>query len=72
MADSEEEKSADYTGINILVFVIITVLYYAFVKPKFTLDLLKDPDSLADAARNQKYMSGIYFILVIFFQFITL
>ena len=70
MADSEEEKSADYTGINILVFVIITVLYYAFLKPKFTLDLLKDPDSLADAARNQKYMSGIYFLLVILFQFI--
>ena len=69
MADPEEEKSADYTGINILVFVIITVLYYAFVKPKYTLEILKDADSLADAARNQKYMAGIYLIIVIFFQF---
>lgn len=69
MAEPEEEKSADYTGINILVFVIITVLYYAFAKPKFTLEILNDADSLADASRNQKYMAGIYLILVLFFQF---
>ena len=70
MAEEEEEKSADYTGINILVFVIITILYYAFVKPKFTLEILSDQDSLADASRNQKYMAGIYLILILFFQFI--
>ena len=67
MADSE--GSADYTGINILTFVIITVLYYAFGKPKMKLANLKDEDSIADSARNQKYMSGIYFIVVLFFQF---
>lgn len=66
---AESEGSADYTGINILTFVIITVLYYAFGKPKLKLDNLKDEDSIAESARNQKYMSGIYFIVVLFFQF---
>lgn len=68
MAETEE-GSADYTGINILMFVIITVLYYAFGKPSIKLDNLKDADSIADTARNEKYMSGIYFIVVLFFQF---
>ena len=62
MADSE--GSADYTGINILTFVIITVLYYAFGKPKIKLANLKDEDSIADTARNQKYMSGIFRLLL--------
>jgi len=68
MAETDED-SADYTGINILTFVIITVLYYAFMKPKFKLEHIKSADSMIEAARNQKYMSGIYFIVVLFFQF---
>ena len=65
-----ESDSSDYTAINILVFVIITILYYSFMKPKFTLDHVKTADSFIDVVKNQKYMAGIYFIVVIFFQFV--
>ncbi len=71
MAEPEkEEESADYTGINILTFVIITVIYYSFLKPVWKLQNLKDADSVADTARNQKYMAAIYFMIVLFFQFV--
>ena len=56
-----DESSSDNTYMNIIIFILITILFFAYGKPKPTIDTLSSPDS--------PYKSyGIYFMAVLVFQ----
>ena len=56
-----DESSSDNTYMNIIIFILITILFFAYGKPKPTIDTLSTPDS--------PYKSyGIYFMAVLVFQ----
>jgi hypothetical protein len=56
-----DESSSDNTYMNIIIFILITILFFAYGKPKPTIDTLSSPDS--------PYKSyGIYFMAVLLFQ----
>ena len=52
------------------VFVVITILYYAFLKPKFKIADMVSEKTLTAVITNQNYMTGIYFLVVVLSQFI--
>lgn len=56
-----DESGSDNTYMNIIIFILITILFFAYGKPKPTIDTLSTPDS--------PYKSyGIYFMAVLVFQ----
>ena len=56
-----DESSSDNTYMNIIIFILITILFFAYGKPKPTIDTLSSPES--------PYKSyGIYFMAVLVFQ----
>jgi len=56
-----DESSSDNTYMNIIIFILITILFFAYGKPKPTIDTLSSPDS--------PYKSyAIYFMAVLLFQ----
>ena len=56
-----DESSSDNTYMNIIIFILITILFFAYGKPKPTIDTLSIPES--------PYKSyGIYFMAVLLFQ----
>lgn len=56
-----DESGSDNTYMNIIIFILITILFFAYGKPKPTIDTLSSPDS--------PYKSyGIYFMAVLLFQ----
>ena len=59
----------DYTQLSIFVFILVTILYYVFVKPAFTVVHLDSVKALGDVVRNQKYIAGVYFLVVVGLQF---
>ncbi len=61
----------DYTILSIFTFLLTTILYYVFVKPSFTIVHLENAKSLGDVLRNQKYISGVFFLVVVAIQFIV-
>jgi hypothetical protein len=56
-----DESGSDNTYMNIIIFILITILFFAYGKPKPTIDTLSSPES--------PYKSyGIYFMAVLVFQ----
>ena len=56
-----DESGSDNTYMNIIIFILITILFFAYGKPKPTIDTLSNPES--------PYKSyGIYFMAVLLFQ----
>ena len=71
MAETEKtETETDFTSINIFIFVVFTIIYYAFIKPVISVADMASEKSLAAVIGNQSYMSGIYFMVIVLFQFI--
>ncbi len=71
MAENEKtDTETDFTSINMFVFVVITILYYAFLKPKFKIADMVSEKTLTAVITNQNYMTGIYFLVVVLSQFI--
>jgi hypothetical protein len=56
-----DESSSDNTYMNIIIFILITILFFAYGKPKPTIDTLSNP-----ASPYKSY--GIYFMAVLVFQ----
>ena len=56
-----DESSSDNTYMNIIIFILITILFFAYGKPKPTIDTLSSP-----ASPYKSY--GIYFMAVLVFQ----
>jgi len=67
---AETETEADFTSINIFIFVVLTLLYYAFIKPVFSVADMATEKSLLSVISNQSYMSGIYFLVIVLLQFV--
>ena len=58
-----DDSSSDNTYLNLLIFLIITILFFAYLKPKPTIDTLTTP-----ASPYKAY--GLYFMAVLLFQVI--
>ena len=58
-----DESSSDNTYMNIIIFILITILFFAYGKPKPTIDTLLTP-----ASPYKSY--GIYFMAVLLFQLV--
>jgi hypothetical protein len=56
-----DESGSDNTYMNIIIFILITILFFAYGKPKPTIDTLSSP-----ASPYKSY--GIYFMAVLLFQ----
>ena len=56
-----DESGSDNTYMNIIIFILITILFFAYGKPKPTIDTLSSP-----ASPYKSY--GIYFMAVLVFQ----
>jgi hypothetical protein len=59
----------DNTFLNIVAFILITILYYVALKPKLTIDILADVNAYKDFNKNSYFRLGIYFLLVLLVQF---
>lgn len=59
----------DNTFLNIVAFILITILYYIALKPKLTLDILTDKDAYQKYNKSLYFNLGIYFLLVLLVQF---
>jgi len=59
----------DNTFLNIVAFILITILYYIALKPKLTMDILTDKDAFQKYNKSLYFNLGIYFLLVLLVQF---
>jgi hypothetical protein len=59
----------DNTLLNVVAFILITIVYYLTLKPKLTIDILSDPASYNDYNKSLYFRLGIYFLLVLLVQF---
>jgi len=58
--------------LNIIVFLVTTIVYYLVpLKPSLTLDIMGNPDKLKEYYSNTYLYLGIYFMAIVFFQFIA-
>lgn len=59
----------DNTFLNIVAFILITILYYITIKPKLTLNILTDPAAYTEYNKSVLFRLSIYFLLVLLVQF---
>ena len=59
----------DSTFLNIVVFVLITILYYVALKPKLTINTLNDETEYKNYSKNVYFTMLIYFLIVLVAQF---
>jgi hypothetical protein len=59
----------DNTFLNIVAFILITILYYVALKPKLTMDILGDVGAYQKYNKSLYFNLGIYFLLVLLVQF---
>ena len=59
----------DNTFLNIVAFILITILYYIALKPKLTMDILTSQDAYQKYNKSMYFNLGIYFLLVLLVQF---
>ena len=60
----------DYSMANIFIFILVTIVYYVFAKPSFSLADTENESSITAVLSNQKWMSMIYFLVIITIQVI--
>jgi hypothetical protein len=46
------DSSTDNTYMNIITFIILTIVYFAFAKPKLTISMLTNSDEYAAYAKR--------------------
>ena len=56
--------------LNILFFIITTVLYFVAIRPKLTVDVMMNPDAQVKYEKQKLVSLGIYFLLAILVQFV--
>ena len=56
--------------INVIVFLIITIFYFAALKPKITFEILSTDSLLISYSKNRLLYLAVYLLLVIITQFI--
>jgi hypothetical protein len=59
----------DNTFLNIVAFILITILYYIALKPKLTIDILTSQDAYQKYNKSLYFNLGIYFLLILLVQF---
>jgi len=59
----------DNTFLNIVAFILITILYYIALKPKLTIDILISQDAYQKYNKSLYFNLGIYFLLILLVQF---
>jgi len=59
----------DNTFLNIVAFILITILYYIALKPKLTMDILTSQDAYQKYNKSMYFNLGIYFLLILLVQF---
>jgi len=57
------------TFLNIVSFILITILYYLALKPKLTIEILTNADSYKKYNKSLYFNLAIYFLLIIIIQF---
>jgi len=56
--------------LNILFFIITTILYFVAIRPKLTVDIMMNPDSQVKYEKQKLISLGIYFMLAVLVQFV--
>jgi len=64
------DVKGDYSMANIFIFILVTIAYYLFAKPSFSLADTESESSITAVLSNQKWMSMIYFLVIITIQVI--
>jgi len=64
------DVQGDYSMANVFIFVLVTIVYYVFAKPSFSLADTESESSITAVLSNQKWMSMIYFLVIITIQVI--
>ena len=64
------DVQGDYSMTNKFIFILVTIVYYIFAKPSFTLADTENDSSITAVLSNQKWMSIIYFLVIITIQVI--
>jgi hypothetical protein len=54
---------------NIITFIILTIVYFAFAKPKLTISMLTNSDEYAAYAKRSYFMLALYLMIVLLVQF---
>ena len=60
----------NYFFLNILFFMITTVLYFITIRPKLTSEIMLQPESQVKYEKQRLISLGIYFVSVILVQFV--
>ena len=63
------DSSTDNTYMNIITFIILTIVYFAFAKPKLTISILTNSDEYAAYAKRSYFMLALYLMIVLLVQF---
>ena len=63
-------SKGDYTYTNILVFLVVTLVYFAIVKPKLTIAELSNQAAYLAFSKKNRFMLIIYFLAVVILQFV--
>jgi len=63
------DSSTDNTYMNIITFIILTIVYFAFAKPKLTISMLTNSDEYAAYAKRSYFMLALYLMIVVLVQF---
>lgn len=58
------------TYINLITFIIITILYFFKLKPTLTYDILNDPNKLLSYTKSNYIYLGVYYLFVLLSQII--
>jgi hypothetical protein len=56
------------TYINLITFIIITILYFFKLKPTLTYDILNDPNKLLSHTKSNYIYLGVYYLFVLLSQ----
>ena len=63
------EVGSDNTYMNIITFIVITIVYFMLIKPKLTMDILTNSSSYLAYSQREYYSVGIYFMVIMLVQF---
>ena len=56
--------------LNILFFIITTILYFVAIRPKLTVEVMMNPDAQVKYEKQKLVSLGIYFLLAVLVQFV--
>jgi hypothetical protein len=63
------EVGSDNTYMNIITFIVLTIVYFMLIKPKLTMDILSNSSNYLAYSQREHYSVGIYFMVIMLVQF---